>query len=1451
MECNKEEAVRARDLAERKLTEKDYSGAHKVALKARKLFPDLENLNQIVTVCEVHCSANTKVNGETDWYGILQVGTTADDLTIKKAYRKLALLLHPDKNKFSGAEAAFKLIGEANGILTDKGKRSLHDMKRNARPSYSQVRRGPPPAARASRATTGNVGCNGSDAAQTFWTICQSCGMRYQYYRAILKKALRCQNCLKPFIAYDMNEQVRPSGTSTGTGTDTGVGNGVKPNPNLRPNPPSNGPSNGPTTASTSAGTTPNGDPKFEKVNLGNAQKASGHNSGPGASAATTAGTNVPPVKSNKRKRKFVVEEDEESDDSTDSSDSEDEIVLEPRVQPNGSNDPPRRSSRQKQNVSYNEKAEADDDLDDDMDDDYDDVDDEKEEEAEEDLNSEPKEYTYPDPEFFQFDNLRDPTKFAVDQVWTVYDDRDGMPRFYARIKAVRTVPTFEIDIVWFEPDPDPFTQAWTRKGLPVATGAFKLGKTQCVDELLMFSHALSCNKVGKRNAFFYIYPKKGEIWALFKDWNFNWCSESGKKKKFDYEVVEVVSDLTDSTGFVAMPLVKINGFVSLFMQSTEATPVVIPKDEILRFSHNVPWYRTTGKEREGVPQGAFELDSVSLPHDLDKAFSCIDLDPKLNEKSQEVKKEEREEHARSDKISSKEEKKEEREDHAKSDKISSKEEKKEERENHARSEGDYMAYECPAPEFYNFGNDKSIEKFKPGQTWALYCDTDNLPKYYAVVKRVDLEGKTVYITWLEPYRKDATGEEKRWIDTDLPLGCGTFIFGGTARYKHTDVFSHEVVTLPVSGKKNVFEIVPAKTETWAVYKNWKIGWSMDDITKRCQYDLVRVSHVTGSWIEVLYLTKVADHRSVFKLDDDRKVRIPKGEFVRFSHKIPAHRLSDKAGPNLNGCWELDPAALPESLLLRREREMMKGGGELGLRMNKFYVEINSYLMHTMTIPNKFAKMFVASMSENIELEGPSGYTWHVKIERSQSDNTFALQSGWKEFVTANKIYENDVLVFTLKDNSSFKVLIFDRSGCEKAAPFFAKNMNAEPGKESTQVIASPHQEVEKEIKFCSGSSDTDERISGKRKQRVADFVQESSEGDSESDDGTVRKRKLKQNRRGLPTGNPSNGPTSFSTSTDTTANGDQKFEKVNLGNAKKGGGGIKSGPGTSAGTYVPPLKLNKRKRKFVIEEEEKSEDSTDSSDGEDEIVLEPKSMEKSKEQKSEESGDHARSQGDHMACEDLAPEFYNFGNDRSIEKLKPGQTWALYCDADSLPKYYAVVRRVDPEKKTVHIKWLEPYGKDVIGEERRLIDLDFPLGCGTFTFGGTTSYNNTNVFSHEVVNLQVSGKKNLFKIIPAKTETWAVYQSTNDIGKKCQYDLVRISNVNHSWIEVLYLTKVADHRTVFKLDHEKKVMRIPKGEFVRFSHKIPAHRLRDKAGPNLSGYWELDPAALPESLLF
>ncbi|KAK9043562.1 hypothetical protein V6N11_071898 [Hibiscus sabdariffa] len=90
MECNKDEAIRAREIPQHKMQNNDFEGAERIALKPHKLFPDLENITQLLTVY---------------------------------------------KNKFAGAEAVFKLIGEANAILTDQTKRSRYDTKTAPKPT--------------------------------------------------------------------------------------------------------------------------------------------------------------------------------------------------------------------------------------------------------------------------------------------------------------------------------------------------------------------------------------------------------------------------------------------------------------------------------------------------------------------------------------------------------------------------------------------------------------------------------------------------------------------------------------------------------------------------------------------------------------------------------------------------------------------------------------------------------------------------------------------------------------------------------------------------------------------------------------------------------------------------------------------------------------------------------------------------------------------------------------------------------------------------------------------------------------------------------------------------------------------------------------------------------------------------------------------------------------------
>ncbi|KAL7091809.1 hypothetical protein ACP275_12G126400 [Erythranthe tilingii] len=211
--CNKDDkAMGARQIAEKKMEANDFEGARKIVMEAaQKLSPKLDDdddnnniiIKQMLIICDVHCSAQVKMGGnDKDWYGILQIKKFADESTVKKQYKTLALLLHPDKNRFPGAEAAFKLICEANEVLSDPQKKSLHDSKIRVAESAHDYYHG---YTNTDTSIYPNVFYYGKKTQVSipvarpiaFWTKCTFCGRKYYFVIEYLNTHSQCGYCSK------------------------------------------------------------------------------------------------------------------------------------------------------------------------------------------------------------------------------------------------------------------------------------------------------------------------------------------------------------------------------------------------------------------------------------------------------------------------------------------------------------------------------------------------------------------------------------------------------------------------------------------------------------------------------------------------------------------------------------------------------------------------------------------------------------------------------------------------------------------------------------------------------------------------------------------------------------------------------------------------------------------------------------------------------------------------------------------------------------------------------------------------------------------------------------------------------------------------------------------------------------------------------------------------------
>ncbi|XP_074327292.1 uncharacterized protein LOC141665209 [Apium graveolens] len=528
-------------------------------------------------------------------------------------------------------------------------------------------------------------------------------------------------------------------------------------------------------------------------------------------------------------------------------------------------------------------------------------------EKSSKDAESELDIYEYPDPDFSDFNKNREEKCFAAGQIWAVYDTQDAMPRFYAQIRKV-ILSNFKLLITWLEPDPDDKDEIkWAQEDLPVSCGNFKNGNSEYTKDHLMFSHVVSWEKNSRRDTCT-IYPRKGETWALFKNWDINWSSDPDNNRKYEYEFVEVLSDFANGNAIYFAYLGKVKGYVCLFCRAKQAGVNIfkIEPKELFRFSHRIPSFRINGKD---IPKGSFELDPTCLPTNLEE----IDLLA-----SEEIKSNKMHPVGSCSTFASK--------NHA------------EQRNNFADEKDQILQFDSngntfknpgekscitpasreeantiPDPETYSFDTYKSIDKFETGQVWALYSDEDGLPKKYAKIKKIDLlSEQKLHIVWLGV--SSTTNDMIQWKDSKMPVTLGRFVLK-KMKLSHTTTasFSHRVrVRVESRDKKEEYIIMPRKGEVWALYKSWNAGMKCSDL-ETCDYDIVEVVEENSWGISVLYQEAVNGFmclvRAQVKGERPVMVKIPASELLRFSHQIPAHRLTERFG--LRGCLELDPAALP------------------------------------------------------------------------------------------------------------------------------------------------------------------------------------------------------------------------------------------------------------------------------------------------------------------------------------------------------------------------------------------------------------------------------------------------------------------------------------------------------------------------------------------------------------
>ncbi|OIT02202.1 PREDICTED: uncharacterized protein LOC109226975 [Nicotiana attenuata] len=601
-----EEALKAKANAETKYAERDFLGAKNYALKAQMLCPHLVGISQMVAAFGVHSAAATKVNGEFDFYAILGSDPSSNRAMLKKQYKKLAVLLNPDKNKRFGADAAFRLVSEAWRVLSDGAKRSSYDRRRSLFTVHASG--------------VGNVGNYSNfspshNRLDTFWTVCTSCQVQYEYHRKYVNKRLSCKNCYGVFIAVE---------------TGLAAVSGAYPNSNWRCSRENGYGSHGRNVAYVPI-------MSIYSASNGVSEHRSGHGSENMVADVVLNGYSVcneQPFSRRGRpskKRKLLVESTycyngevalATATEITSADGNKNGNMKQDAKLPTPSETSIRRcltapafDVRQlliDKTRTYIRK---------------------KLEQIRSAAETGSLTITVPDSDFHDFDKDRSEDCFKPKQIWALYNEEDGMPRLYCLIREVISVNPFKIHISYLssKSDSEFGLVNWLDSGFTKSCGNFRVLNSEIIEQVNIFSHLLSGKKAG-RGGCVRIYPKSGDIWAVYRNWSPDWNRTTPEEVRCRYEMVEILDDYSEELGVSVAPLVKLDGFKTVYRRKMDKDSLRrIPRREMLRFSHQVP---SCLLKRDGVnlPEGCWDLDPAATPEDLLHGVNEVKQGPSLAE---------------------------------------------------------------------------------------------------------------------------------------------------------------------------------------------------------------------------------------------------------------------------------------------------------------------------------------------------------------------------------------------------------------------------------------------------------------------------------------------------------------------------------------------------------------------------------------------------------------------------------------------------------------------------------------------------------------------------------------------------------------------------------------------------------------------------------------------------